>query len=479
MKFRSFDKYTSITKENVPYLRQLAADVSQSPYRPKAHICPPCGLLNDPNGLCWYEGYYHVFYQWYPFGPSHGMKHWAHVKSRDFADWEWCDQILIPSEPYEKNGCYSGNAFVNPKDGNCYLYYTANYKTGTGRVPKQAAAIMTPQGSIRKYEGNPVIDGAPEGISGDIRDPFVFEQDGCYYMLLGGSGLDGKGRLLLYSSQDLLDWSYNGCIRIILDGKETGLGTMVECPGYIRVDGQDVLFLSLIGLAPKGDRYHNQFTSLALIGELDIPNMEFKACWEDEADCGFDFYAPQPFYGKDGSPMVLGWFGCGEQHLPEDSYHWRHALTLPRKLHIREERLYMPPAPEAIRAFGAPASHSETPVSRTEAPISSTEPVPPGPFIQPAPLSCLQWSFENDKRIHTLSIGGPMDYWTLTIDMSDRTVTWDRSNIKLLPVPAYGTVRRCSFTQCSHMDIDIFMDNSFVEIYIQNGERVLSGRIYL
>ena len=72
-----------------------------------------------------------------------------------------------------------------------------------------------------------------------------------------------------------------------------------------------------------------------------------------------------------------------------------------------------------------------------------------------------------------------MDYWTLTIDMSDRTVTWDTSNLKLLPVPAYGTVRRCSFTQCSHMDIDIFMDNSFVEIYIQNGERVLSGRIYL
>ena len=84
MKFRSFDKYTSITKENVPYLRPLSADVSQSPYRPKAHICPPCGLLNDPNGLCWYEGYYHVFYQWYPFGPSHGMKHWAHVKSKDF-----------------------------------------------------------------------------------------------------------------------------------------------------------------------------------------------------------------------------------------------------------------------------------------------------------------------------------------------------------------------------------------------------------
>ena len=99
MELKNFDKYTAISREHIPYLRDLAAAVSQSPYRPVVHICPPCGLLNDPNGLCWYEGWYHVFYQWYPFGASHGMKHWAHVKSRDLSAWEWCDEILIPSQP--------------------------------------------------------------------------------------------------------------------------------------------------------------------------------------------------------------------------------------------------------------------------------------------------------------------------------------------------------------------------------------------
>lgn len=204
MELKNFDKYTAISREHIPYLRDLAAAVSQSPYRPVVHICPPCGLLNDPNGLCWYEGWYHVFYQWYPFGASHGMKHWAHVKSRDLSAWEWCDEILIPSQPYEKNGCYSGNAFVSPEDGNCYLFYTANYKTEKGRIPKQAAAIMKPDGTISKCSRNPLIDGAPSGMGGDIRDPFVFEQNGRYYMMLGATDQKGKGQLILYSGSTLL-----------------------------------------------------------------------------------------------------------------------------------------------------------------------------------------------------------------------------------------------------------------------------------
>lgn len=462
MEFQEFDKYTAISGEHGAYLRELADYVSRSPYRPNAHICPPSGLLNDPNGLCWYAGWYHVFYQWYPFGPSHGMKHWAHVRSRDLNRWEWCDGILIPTQSYEKNGCYSGNALVNPKDGNCYLFYTANYKTDGGRIPKQALAIMGPDGSISKYGQNPVIDGAPQGMGGDIRDPFVFEQDGSYRMLLGGTDLGGKGRLILYSSENLLDWSYRGIIRIMENGKEVNLGTMVECPGYIRADGQDVLFLSLIGLEPQGDRFRNRFTSLALTGRLDLERMEFRADWSDEPDCGFDFYAPQPFYGKDGVPMIFGWFGCGEQTLPEDRYHWRHGLTLPRELHVRNGRLHTVPDGTTAALFGPAISI----------------PAHPDGFLQPGAFSCVHWAFVNDGLSHTLKIGKKGDYWSLTADMSAHTVTLDRSTLKIPVDPPYGQVRRCRFESCSRMDIRIYMDNSFVEIYVQDGEKVLSARIY-
>lgn len=462
MRLQTFDKYTAMSGEHESYLKELAAFAAAGPNRPEVHICPPCGLLNDPNGLCWYEGWYHVFYQWHPFGPSHGMKHWAHVRSRDLVEWEWCDEMLIPTEEYEKSGCYSGNAYVNPKDGNCYLFYTANYKTETGRVPKQAVAVMDPDGAIRKYEGNPVIDGAPEGMSGDIRDPFVFEQDGRYYMLLGASDQEGKGQLLLYSGRDLFSWNYEGIISIRTEAGEMDLGTMVECPGYIRVENRDVLLISLIGIAPRGDRYHNQFSSLAMVGELDLSRMEYRVETVDEMDCGFDFYAPQPFYGKDKKPMLFGWFGCGEQKLPDDEYQWRHALTLPRDLHIREGRLAMLPSRPTADLFGEPVLVPDHPLAP----------------IQPSGRMCLQWEIHNDGGCRILTVGTEKDCWTLTVDFAAGTLTWDRSGLEIPVDVSYGMVRTCSFLPCDQMKLLIYIDNSFVEIYAQNGERVMSGRCY-
>lgn len=465
MSLQTFDKYTAVSRLHEAYLKDLAAKAAGGPYRPAAHICPPCGLLNDPNGLCWYGGWYHVFYQWHPFGPSHGMKHWAHVRSKDLTDWEWCDEMLVPTESYEKNGCYSGNAYVNPSDGKCYLFYTANYKTGEGRIPKQAVAVMEPDGSIHKYEGNPVIDGAPEGMSGDIRDPFVFERDGRHYMLLGAADEDGKGQLILYSGTDLFSWKYEGVVRVLAGDGQDGrldLGTMVECPGLICVDGRDVLLISLIGVAPRGDRFHNQFSSLALVGELDLGRMEFRAETADEMDCGFDFYAPQPFYGEGGQPMLFGWFGCGEQKLPEDGYHWRHALTLPRELRVRDGHLFMTPVKQAVSQF-------------QEAVVIPDDPVG---TIEPERGMCLHWTVSGEGDDHVLRVGTEEDFWTLTVDISSGTMTWDRSTLKIPVDTAYGTVRTCTFQACKEMEIRIYLDNSFVEIYAQNGERVMSGRCY-
>lgn len=465
MRLQTFDKYTAVSKRHETYLKELAAAAAGGPYRPKAHICPPCGLLNDPNGLCWYGGWYHVFYQWHPFGPSHGMKHWAHVRSKNLADWEWCDEMLVPTENYEKNGCYSGNAYVNPADGKCYLFYTANYKTENGRIPKQAVAVMDDSGTIRKYEGNPVIDGAPEGMGGDIRDPFVFERDGRYYMLLGAADQDGKGQLILYSGADLYSWEYEGIIRILADeaaGGRLDLGTMVECPGVIRVDGRDVLLISLIGIEPQGDRCRNQFSSLALVGELDLSRMEFRAETVDELDCGFDFYAPQPFYGEGGQPMLFGWFGCGEQKLPDDEYHWRHALTLPRVLRVRDGHLFMTPSEQVLRLFDETVLVPSRPEGR----------------IDPGACMCLRWNISDDGDTHTLSVGTEEDFWTLAVDFSSGMMTWDRSTLKIPVDVSYGAVRACHFQTCSQMEVLICMDNSFVEIYAQNGERVMSGRCY-
>ena len=132
MKFLDVEKYTPIQKSHEAYLKELMEYCKDTPRHPSYHIHPPCGLVNDPNGLAYFGGKYHVFYQWFPFGPEHGMKHWAHVISEDLIKWERSDQMLIPDQEYEKNGCYSGNSIE--ADGKLYLYYTANYKTEQGKI---------------------------------------------------------------------------------------------------------------------------------------------------------------------------------------------------------------------------------------------------------------------------------------------------------------------------------------------------------
>ncbi len=86
--------------------------------------------MNDPNGLVYYKGKYHVFFQWNPFDTKHTFKCWGHYSSTDFIHWEVHPPALVPSEWYEKDGCYSGSAIVY--DNKLYLFYTGNVKTTDG-----------------------------------------------------------------------------------------------------------------------------------------------------------------------------------------------------------------------------------------------------------------------------------------------------------------------------------------------------------
>lgn len=454
MKFRNFEKYTYIEMDkHRKYLEELKKYVSSTKYLPKYHIYPECGLLNDPNGLSYYNNEYHVFYQWYPFEATHGMKHWAHVKSKDLINWSRDGNILIPNLEYEKNGCYSGNAIE--KDGDLYIFYTANYKTPEGKIPKQALAIMNKDGIITKYEKNPIIDGAPEGMSGEIRDPFVFERNGKYFMLLGGKSNDNKGKLILYVSKNLMEWKYKGIVNI----PHASFGYMLECPSFCNIDGKDVLIISPMGLEKKKYRYNNEFSSVYMIGNLDVENMIFNIDYTDELDCGFDFYAPQVFYGKDKEPIMFAWFGCGEQDLKSDKDMWKHSLTMPRILSIKDNRLYSEP----IKGF-------KENINLVKAGKSKHISIDENSYM-------LSVDIKNDNS-KTKIIFGREDIWSIEIDFRENLVTFDRSNLDFKISPKFGLERIATFNECDILTLDIFVDNSFIEVYVGNGERTFTARVF-
>lgn len=455
MEFLNFEKYTYLEEKHKDYLKNLADYVQSSKYLPKFHIYPQTGLMNDPNGLAYFNGKYQIFYQWFPFEASHGMKHWARVSSKDLREWEWENPALIPNKEYEKNGCYSGNAIE--KDGKLYLFYTANYKLeNDGRIPKQALAFMEKDGSIKKYEKNPVIDGAPEGFTGDIRDPFVFEKNGKYYMLLGGKTLKNEGKLLIYKSENLLEWNYFGT----LDTGIENIGYMYECPSYIEVDGQDVLIFSPMGLKPQGDRYHNQFSSIYMIGKLDIENKKFDVEFMDEIDCGFDFYAPQVFSGKDKRPLMIGWFGCGEQILPTDNEMWRHGLTMARELHIKNGKLYTNPIKEIDEKY-----EKENLLEVLNHKIKNKY------FL-------IDEVIKEQEEPVVLQFGTEDDNLKLVIDFKESKITLDRNGLAQKFDTKYGLTRSCSFEKTDKVHLKIYVDNSFVEICINEGERMMSSRVF-
>ena len=141
----------------------------------KHHYRPSKGWINDPNGLIYFRGAYHVFYQHSPDFevPWQQPMHWGHAITRDFLNWEELPIALFPDEEYDKNGCWSGTAIE--KGGVLYLIY-ASIHIPEGKSEKiQTVSVAYSHDGIHfeKYRGNPVIETYPSDGGPDFRDPAV------------------------------------------------------------------------------------------------------------------------------------------------------------------------------------------------------------------------------------------------------------------------------------------------------------------
>ncbi len=304
------------------------------------HVEPEKGWLNDPNGLCYFQGKYHAFFQHNPKAPKWDVMHWGHAVSKDLVHWEELPIAFYPDQPYEAGlGCFSGSAVE--KDGRLYFFYTAVDK----QLAQTQCMAWTDDGvSFTKYQGNPIITQSPlDPESKDFRDPKVFQwTDGSYRMVLG-AGKDGFAAVYLYRSQDLFHWDFMGPI---FETRE--MGPVLECPDLFPVEDKWVLCFSRMD-QPQTVQY--------VLGQFDGEHFTPEKIQKPEL--GPNFYAPQSFVDQKGRRIVLGWMAPWDRPQADDEVRCG-CLTIPREVKLNDGgNLCMFPVEEAHSYLTSQDPHVE------------------------------------------------------------------------------------------------------------------------
>ena len=319
--------------------------------RPAFHLSSRIGWMNDPNGFSFYQGQYHLFYQYYPYNTVWGPCYWGHAVSKDLIHWEYLPAALAPDEEYDKDGCFSGSA-IELEDGRQMLIYTGVVKKetedGSIRDLQQQCLAFGDGLNYRKYENNPVLtfQDLPKGCSPyDFRDPKIWqEEDGTYRIVTCCATPGRDAKIVLFQSKDGIHWE-NG--RQMIQNFDR-FGKVWECPDFFQIDGKWVLLTSPMDMLPEGFEYHNGNGTLCLIGEFDEESGMFTPQHDQAIDYGIDFYATQTLRTPDGRRIMIAWMQNWDTtpgyRLEPTS--WFGQMTIPRELSVRNGRLYQWPVKE-------------------------------------------------------------------------------------------------------------------------------------
>lgn len=440
------------------YINKNLEAVKIDKWRNKYHIMAPIGWINDPNGLCEFNGKYHCYYQYSPLTPMGGLKFWGHSVSNDLVNWEDKGVALYPDIDEDRDGVYSGSAFV--KNDTIYFFYTGNVKYKgeydyilTGR--EQNVILVTSKDGINFSEKRVVLKNSdfPKDMSLHVRDPKVWEEDGVYYMVLGARTTDNKGCILLYKSNNIYNWEFVS----VPAGKQDNMGYMWECPDIFKLDNNDILMFSPQGIDPKGYKYNNIYQCGYAKGKFNDDKKEFKFDEFIEIDRGFDFYAPQTFEDSKGRRIVIGWMGVPdaiEHKNPTINNFWQHQLTIPRELVLKNNKLYQLPIDELKKLRIGNSIKKDVDLNK-------------GSILD---------IFESNTFELNIDFKNSNEFEVKLRE--DCKLSFNDKLFKLeLGKAGYGRDMRAVEINYIY-SIKIFSDNSSLEIFLNNGEEVFSTRIY-
>jgi len=294
--------------------------------RPKYHYKPQKGWINDPNGLVYFKGYYHIFYQHQPNREDpHGQAHWGHARTKDFLEWEEMPTALYPDMPYDQNSCWSGTSII--KDGVLYIFYTAVPEMNLAYPEYISIAYSTDGILFEKYRNNPIITEYPADGGPDFRDPAVTYINGKYYCVIASGNRElKKARLLLYESNDLFHWNY---IRVMTEWDD---GKCAECPSFLPMNDGVLLTTSVCNL-------DGSFFFSSMYGRFANNSFTPEIC--GTIDRGPDQYAGQIFRDHKGRYILISWIpGLYYDHMTVG------CLSIPKEITVKNGKIYSYPVEE-------------------------------------------------------------------------------------------------------------------------------------
>lgn len=316
----------------------FAQEKYNEPYRPQIHFSPAKNWMNDPNGMFFYEGNWHLFYQYNPFGDRWGHMSWGHATSNDLLHWKNLP-VAIPEE--DGIMIFSGSAVVDwkntsgfGKDGQPPL--VAIYTGHRDGHQDQRIAYSNDKGlTWTKYNKNPVLD----LNMADFRDPKVSWHEGASRWIMTVA-LPTEHKVHFYASTDLKAWKYVGEF-----GNAGSVDGIWECPDLfpLKTDDGQIKWVLIVNLSPgapaggSGTQYFvGNFDGNTFTTDKPTATGMQNALW---SDYGADFYAgvswtdvPQ----SDGRRVWLGWMSNWRYAGDVPTSPWRSAMSVPRSLSLKQ-----------------------------------------------------------------------------------------------------------------------------------------------
>ncbi|MDT0687683.1 glycoside hydrolase family 32 protein [Autumnicola psychrophila] len=473
-------------KENTGDKTEEVAIQSDLDFRPNFHFTPDSGWMNDPNGMFYLDGTYHLFFQHNPDDNVWGPMHWGHATSTDLITWE---EQPIALEPDEHGTIFSGSAVVDHNntsglgDGNTppviaiFTYHDAEAAdAGEDDFQTQGIAYSLDKGQTwTKYEQNPVLPNP--GIK-DFRDPKVnwYEEDQKWVMALAV-----QDHISFYSSPNLLEWERESDF-----GQNMGAhGGVWECPDLFRMTVEEtgeekwVLLVSINPGGPNGGSATQYFVG-DFNGTTFTPDESLNKIGEEHdywIDFGKDNYAGVTWSNipeTDGRDIFIGWMSNWQYANEVPTEQWRSTMTVPRNLKLKTDgdsyKIYSSPVKELDKYIVNTIEKREMQVS--EGTAITTDSI----NLAKAHLTFDITNLE-DKTYEFALLNSVGDTLKFGYDHNDKQFYVNRKNSGLTGFSETFTEKKSTATRTSkseNLPVEIILDKTSIELFYDNGETVMT-----